>query len=128
VSPIRRELWTVHLPAVAWLGMVTAALAVPVSPDLPGWVPRLFHFQLLDKVVHAAMFAVLGLLGVRSFRLLRVPVPRLAVLVAASAYAAASEVAQHLLTERSGEPADVLADVLGAAVGVAAAAMLRSGS
>jgi len=128
VSPSRREIWTVHLPAALWLGLVTAALAVPVSPDLPEWVPRLFHFRLLDKVVHGAMFAVLGLLAVRSFRLLPVPAPRLAVLLAASAYGAASEVAQHLLTDRAGELADFAADVVGTALGVLAAALLRTGS
>jgi len=128
VSPTRRELWTVHLPAVAWLALVTAALAVPVSPELPGWVPRLFHFRLLDKVVHLVMFAVLALLGVRSFRRLPVPAPRLAVLLAASAYGAASEVAQHLLTDRAGELADFVADALGAVVGVLTAALLRTGS
>lgn len=126
--PTRRELWTVHLPAALWLGLVTAALVVPVSPDLPEWVPRLFHFRLLDKVVHAGMFAVLGLLSVRSFRLLPIPAPRLAVLLAASSYGAASEIAQHLLTERSGELGDFAADALGALVGVVAAGLLRPGS
>jgi VanZ family protein len=124
----RRDLLTAHLPAAAWLVTVTLALAAPQRDfaDLPEWWPRLLHFQALDKVVHALLFAVLALLLARSFRLL--PAfrrPLLAAFLAASLYGLATEVGQDALTDRAGELADWGADVLGAAAGVAPLALRR---
>ena len=70
----------------------------------------------LDKVVHAAVFALLTGTGVWRFG--RWP----AVLAGGVVYAVLSEVVQHtLLPERSGDAADVVADVVGALLGVVVA-------
>jgi VanZ family protein len=124
----RRDLLTVHLPAALWFLAVTAALAMPKRDfaDLPAWWPPILHFQALDKVVHAILFAVLALLVGRSFRrfgALRRPL--LAAFLATALYGLATEVGQHTLTDRSGELADWGADVLGAAAGIAPLAVGR---
>jgi VanZ family protein len=72
------------------------------APSVPG----------LDKVVHLALFLLLA--GTTRWRF--GADPRL--LVAVTAYAVVSEVLQAaLLHDRSGDPYDVLADVLGALAG-----------
>ena len=75
----------------------------------------------LDKVVHAAVFAALAAAGAwRSGRLG-------AVLAACAAYAVLSEVVQHvLLPNRSGDPADVVADCAGAVAVLLGARLLRA--
>jgi hypothetical protein len=124
----RREILLVHLPAAAWLAAVTVSLAAPKRnfADLPLWWPELFHFQALDKVVHALLFGVLAFLLARSFRLL--PVfrrPLLAAFLATALYGLATEIGQETLTDRSGELADWGANLLGAAVAVAPLALGR---
>lgn len=125
----RRELYTHHLPALFWMALLTVALLVPPSPDLPDWLPRVLHFKYLDKVVHGAMFLAAGVLVARSFgRLRRIRFPALAACALLCAYGLASEVAQHVWTARNGEVADAAADVAGATAGaglVALAAALR---
>ncbi|MFF5093708.1 MULTISPECIES: VanZ family protein [Actinosynnema] len=81
--------------------LFTPASGVPSSP--PG----------TDKVVHAALFALLALTA------LHARLPRAAVLAGLVAYAGASEVAQHLLTGlgRSGDVADAVTDVAGIGLG-----------
>lgn len=130
MHPGRRDLLAVHLPAALWWLAVTAALAMPKRDfaDLPPWWPPLLHFQALDKVVHALLFAVLALLVGRSFRRLAVfRRPLLAAFLGVALYGLATEVGQHTLTDRAGEAADWGADVLGAAVGVAPLALGRRG-
>ena len=69
----------------------------------------------VDKLVHLALFAALAVTG----RWAGVRAPVLAVLLAA--YALLSEVVQALAPlQRSGSPADGLADVLGVALGLLA--------
>lgn len=72
------------------------------APDVPG----------LDKVVHAGLFALLG--ATARWRLGAVK----GAAVALVAYAILSELGQGLLLSgRSGDPFDVLADLVGAAAG-----------
>lgn len=120
----RRDLYTHHLPALLWMALLTVALLVPPSPDLPEWLPRAFHFKHLDKVVHGAMFLAAGLLLARSFgRLRRLRFPALAAFVLLGAYGVASEVAQQVWTARNGEVADAAADLAGAATGAGLVAL-----
>lgn len=126
----RRDLLTVHLPAALWFLGVTAALAMPKRDfaDLPSWWPPILHFQGLDKVVHALLFAVLALLLGRSFRRLALfRRPLVSAFLVTALYGLATEVGQHTLTDRAGEAADWGADVLGAALGVAPLALGRRG-
>jgi VanZ family protein len=88
--------------------VVLVSLYVLFSPN-PGAGPL---FPQSDKVVHAALFAALAGAGRWRFGPLR------AVLVAALAYGALSEVVQWLaLPHRSGDVLDVLADSVGALLG-----------
>ncbi|ROR65846.1 VanZ family protein [Agrococcus jenensis] len=110
---------------MGWIGrrgwLVLFALAIVVqlvglyAPRAPsgGGIPG------LDKVAHAAMFlapALLGLLaGIR-------PVVLAPLLVI---HAVVSEVVQHLaLGERSGDPWDAVADIVGVAIGLAVGSAL----
>ena len=69
-----------------------------------------------DKIVHLGIFAVVVVAGVRA----RVPLAWLVGLLAV--HAVSSELVQHwLLANRTGDPADVAADLLGVAVGAAVA-------
>ena len=80
-------------------------LFAPSGPDGPG-VPG------LDKVVHAAIF--LAVAGTARWRFGPTPV----LLAAVVGYAVLSEVVQGaLLSGRSGDPYDVVADLVGAAAG-----------
>jgi hypothetical protein len=128
VSAGRRDLLTVHLPAAVWFLLLNVALAWPKGDlaDLPEWWPRLLHFQALDKVVHAVLFGVLALLLGRAFRRLAVfRRPLVAAFLAASLYGLVTEIGQETLTDRSGELGDWVADVVGAAAGVAPLALRR---
>lgn len=121
-----RETWTVHLPALLWWLAVTVALAAPQHnfADLPDWYPRVLQFQALDKVIHALLFGILGLLSARSFRLL--PLlrrPLLTAFLLTSLYGLIVEVGQEVLTDRSGEVGDWVANVVGAAVAIAPLAL-----
>ena len=73
-------------------------------------------FPYADKVVHLVLFALLAATARWRFG------PASAALAGVAAYAVLSEVAQAtLLSTRSGDAYDVVADLLGAAVGWVAA-------
>jgi hypothetical protein len=103
---------------VALVLLVAVHLAVLYAPDsggtsLPG----------IDKVVHIATFASVVLAGLRAGLAARWWVPL------AATHAVVSELVQHwVLPHRSGDPADVLADLAGVGLGVLAARMLGRAS
>ena len=67
----------------------------------------------LDKVVHAAVFAL------ATYTLAAAGVPLGWVVGLMSAHAVVSELVQHrVLADRAGEPADVAADLVGVVIGV----------
>jgi len=87
---------------------VAAVLLSVVVLFLPA-APGTSSFPYADKVVHAALFALLTATALARFG--RAPVVGGAV----AAYALASEVVQGLaLPDRSGDPLDVVADLVGA--------------
>jgi VanZ family protein len=95
--------WTLLIMAVCWL-------PIPMFPTgIGGEHPKSFpHF---DKVVHASIFAVFGLLWLRV-----IPGNRrfLVVMVAGAALAVITEYGQSLpIIGRDGDVADGLADVCG---------------
>ncbi len=68
----------------------------------------------LDKLVHLAVFAL------PTYALIRAGLPVVAVVILMSAQAVGSELLQHVaLANRSGDPGDLLADLVGVAVAVA---------
>ena len=97
--------------AALWTVAIVVACSVP-GPSLP---PS--PFLSFDKVVHVGLFAPLAWLWRRAVG------PRDgAILLAAAAFAVAIEVWQQLpAIGRSGDPADALADVAGAVLGIALA-------
>ena len=92
---------------MAFLVCLTGVLVLSLVPSTPpalttGW----------DKTNHLLGFAVLGLLGCRSY-----PGRTAAVLLALLAYGALIEVLQSLTPYRLAEWADLAADALGLAIG-----------
>ncbi len=104
MTTARRQWWRLAFGLV-----VLASLVVLYAPRTTGdGVPH------LDKLVHALLFAALAVSG------LRAGVRPLVLLLLLIAHAVSSELIQeHLLSERGGDPLDVLADVAGVAGGSA---------
>lgn len=117
--------WPVHAIAVGWALLTAAALLLPVS-DVTGWMPAVPWIRLaivfagwgLDKLVHGVLFGVFAWLAAHSARSLAIRRPAFAVLLAASAYAVASEAAQLVVPGRQAELSDLLADLVGVGVGL----------
>jgi len=104
---------------VALVLLLAVHVVVLYAPDTGGapTVPG------LDKVVHAATFGSVVLAGLRSGLAARWWVPVMA------AHAVVSELVQHwVLPHRSGDPADVVADLVGVGLGVLAAWLLERAS
>ena len=100
---------------VALVVLVAVHLGVLYAPDAGG-APT---FPGIDKVVHVATFASVVFAGLRAGLAARWWVPVVA------AHAVVSELVQHwLLPHRSGDPADVVADLAGVGLGVLAARWL----
>jgi VanZ family protein len=96
------------LPAFALA--VAVNLLVVFWPVAPAGVATIFPYA--DKVIHLAVFAAVAYTG----RWARLPVVPL--LLALAVHAVASEVVQDLLLpERTGDLADTVADLVGAAAG-----------
>ncbi len=114
-SPPARSAWTAA-GAVALLVQL-AVLYAPRVPPVPG-----AEVAGLDKLVHAAVFAAV------TFTALRAGLRPALVVGVGLAHAVVSEVLQHaVLPGRSGDPVDVLADVVGVALGAWLAALTASG-
>lgn len=104
----RRWAW---VGALAWAALLFALSATP--GDQIGFDWPLLSFPGSDKVVHAAVYAVLG-------GLLRLASGRTGIAVAwAGAYGVSDEAHQAFVPGRSPDPLDWLADVLGALTGAA---------
>jgi hypothetical protein len=98
-----------HAWRLAFGVAVLASLVVLYAPRAAGdGVPH------LDKLVHLLLFATLAVTG------LRAGARPLVLLLLLLAHAVSSELIQeHLLTERGGDPLDLLADLAGVAGGSA---------
>jgi VanZ family protein len=96
---------------------VTLSAFVLFWPSPPGDVP----FPYADKVVHALVFLAVAWTG------RRVGISVRALAIGLVLYAIGSELFQHLvLSERSGDWTDVVADLIGAAAGLVIARPRRS--
>jgi VanZ family protein len=102
------------LPAILWAGLIFFMSAVPGDglPEMP--VPQ------TDKLIHAAVFLVLGAFCFRALarttRLSPWPMMTTAALLA-TLYGAGDEVHQMFTPGRNSDVADALADAVGAAAG-----------
>ena len=104
---------------VALVLLVGVHLVVLYAPD-SGGAPA---FPGIDKVVHVTTFASVALAGLRAGLAARWWVPVVA------AHTVVSELVQHwVLPHRSGDPADVLADLAGVGLGVLAGWLLGRAS
>jgi hypothetical protein len=104
-APARRERW----------GRAAFGAAVLVQLVVLYWPRHVSQggIPYLDKVVHITIFALVAATGLR-FR-----VPRLWLVGLLAAHAVVSELIQHwLLANRSGDPTDTAADLVGVALGV----------
>ena len=107
------------LPVAVWAGVILAATSFPNVPaQAPGGS---------DKLVHLAMYAILGVLALRAAAWEGGTTPRTLGLtvLAIAAFAAADEWHQRFIPARSADPADWVADVAGATLGIASFAALK---
>lgn len=96
---------------------LVAQLVVLYLPSPPSDLPQA---PGLDKVLHAAVFLAPALLGVLA------GLAPAWLGAALAAHAVASELIQHaLLAERSGDPWDAVADLVGVALGLGLGLLLR---
>jgi VanZ family protein len=99
------------LPVVLWAGAIFAASSVSQVPALPTHVT--------DKMVHAAIYGVLGAACLRALAGGRWSGVSLAVaagsVLAATAYGATDEFHQWFVPGRSADVQDLLADLMGSA-------------
>ena len=106
-----------------WVPVILYALAIFVSSsaEQPQVVPATFG----DKSLHAAAYAVLALLTLRALAGGAwsgvTPAAAVAAAVLASAYGVGDEVHQLFVPGRQFDPADMLADAVGAGAACAAA-------
>ncbi|MFG6468878.1 VanZ family protein [Roseateles sp. BYS87W] len=112
-APARTPWWRAALAALTVVITTLALIPHPPAQATTGW----------DKSNHALAFASLAFCGV--WALWREPRQWPALAGAVLAYGGAIEVAQSFLPPRSGEWADLLADALGIALGLVAAATVR---
>ena len=111
-----------------WLAALAWAVAILVATSIPGSnLPR--AFPGVDKLVHLALYAPLGVLVARALRG-RAPAPRRTVVAWAGAFAlfaAADEWHQDFIPGRSSDRIDWLVDVVASTTGlVVATTSLRS--
>lgn len=103
------------LPPLAWAALILVLTSIP-NPDVGG-----VGFPGADKIVHAALYLVLGWLMARAMAAERASARRLVAVVALLAiFAAADELHQQWIAGRSAELLDWGADLLGASLGVLA--------
>lgn len=96
----------------AWAAVIFVLSHSPRGPDLPESIPH------LDKLLHAGAYAILaGLTALALFRTTSWSLRRIAwtALILSSLYGVTDELHQAFIPGRTADPADWLADTLGAA-------------
>jgi len=94
------------LPVILYCAAIFVQSALPSPDSLP-------RFAGSDKFLHAAAYAILG-----------IPVIRI---LCASCFGISDEVHQYFVSARNADGMDVVADAVGAAVGVCGIYILRDG-
>jgi VanZ family protein len=99
------------LPVVLWAGVILTATSLPNVPASPG--------HGADKVAHLAMYGILGALALRAAWATARSARRLVLtLLSIALFAAVDEWHQAFIPNRSADPADWVADVAGATIGI----------
>lgn len=108
----------------AWIGLILAATTIPLPATAqPGWLEGI----PVDLAVHAGLYGGLGWLVARALRRTGrwSRLSLFTTLLCGMAFAAADELHQHWIPGRIPDLADWTADVVGLAVGLLAAVVLR---
>ncbi len=109
------------LYALAWALFLALLLLLPADaydPAGQGWLDRLLDaVPLLDKVIHAALFAVQALLARRALTARGAPRPALWAAALASVYGGLLELLQGPIPGRATGVADMTANIVGALCG-----------
>lgn len=115
------------LPVILWSALILGAANDAFSNDTTaGWLERLFGSApqilnfLLRKTAHVVEYAILALLAWRAHRTLVVPLAIVLVV------AIADETLQSQAALRTGNPFDVLLDLCGAMLALAAVPAVRA--
>lgn len=106
-------------PSAVWAACILVITSVPASA-----LPPMSPFAGADKLVHASMYALFGILAGRAMvrqGALRIAAP----LVAIALFAAGDEWHQQLIPGRSADVLDWMADVAGATIGLTYTYMAR---
>jgi VanZ family protein len=103
------------LPLIAYCLLIYVQSAYPSPQSLPSFV-------MMDKILHFAAYAVMGILFYRAYRTLRLGNHRqilvLLSMVSASFYGISDEIHQYFVPSRNADVRDVIADFLGAVCAV----------
>ncbi len=110
-EPSRRAPRVAYLPAALWSVLLAVLLLAPGSR-----LPRAPSLALLDKVAHAALFAVETVLVARAATAAGAARPLLAAAAVAGVYALVLELAQNWVPGRVLEAGDVVAGLAGVAL------------
>lgn len=107
------------LPAALWAVIILVLLLSPPRGEAPHWL----RWPHADKLLHAVLFGVQAGLLWRAWRTSGTASPPLAMIFLCTViFAGLTELLQHLLpVGRTGDLADLLADVAGAAIALLAA-------
>jgi VanZ family protein len=111
----------------AWLPVIAWAAVLFGLSSIPGHEIPTIEFSYGDKIVHCGIYGVLGALCFRALRLttrLRVVPAILVVPLIVLTYGISDEFHQMFVPQRSSEVLDVVADVVGGALGAIVASRL----
>ena len=107
--------------ALYWLPLILYCLFIYIQSDHPS-PEQIPIFPYVDKVLHATVYGILGILFYRAYQTLKLKdnIKMLMFLSVASAslYGISDEIHQSFVPFRQAEVADAIADMLGAILGV----------
>jgi hypothetical protein len=122
-----RNIERVRAVLAIYLIVMTIVLFIP-NDWLPAWLrgqqSMLSGFGAKDKLLHAGSFAVLSFLGIRSLRGTAFGRRAVIMFCLALCYGVITEIVQGASGLRDYETLDLLADMIGAGIGVGIAALL----
>ena len=118
----------VHTPTLAWAALLALLLLLPAEVYIPpegSWLDLfLSSVPLLDKLIHASVFAVMAWLAWRSFDALGLSSRVLPAAASASIYGVSLELLQTLIPGRAAGGPDMIANTVGAVCGAIMAAWM----